>query len=260
MENESPDGIQSPAKTLSEPSLRRSWKGYFFEFFMLFLAVLLGFFVENQRENYSEHHQELQYIKSMTEDLKKDLAFFDMVSSQERRVAEIYDSIIFLFSRTSRSEQEQQRLYFLARLVPYSVTYLKINDRTYEQMKGSGNLRLIGSESVSSQISEYYFNSKEIQNNSNESILRIQRMLEAQGKLFDARIFKDVVDMKNFTFHQPAGYPKLITEDSRIIDEYLMSLHYVVSISSFSGQFINQLKVEAKKLTQTLQREYGLGD
>src|SRR6266850_2142191 len=34
----------------------QGWKHYFFEFFMLFLAVTLGFFVENLRENIIETH------------------------------------------------------------------------------------------------------------------------------------------------------------------------------------------------------------
>jgi hypothetical protein len=33
------------------------WKHYLFEFFMLFLAVTAGYFVENQREHYLEHQR-----------------------------------------------------------------------------------------------------------------------------------------------------------------------------------------------------------
>ena len=37
---------------------RKKWTHYFWEFFMLFLAVTLGFFVENQREHYIEGQRE----------------------------------------------------------------------------------------------------------------------------------------------------------------------------------------------------------
>ena len=53
---------------------RKKWTHYFWEFFMLFLAVTLGFFVENKREHYVEHQREKQYMVSMLEDLKKDTA------------------------------------------------------------------------------------------------------------------------------------------------------------------------------------------
>jgi hypothetical protein len=34
---------------------RKKWTHYFWEFFMLFLAVTAGFLVENQREHFIEH-------------------------------------------------------------------------------------------------------------------------------------------------------------------------------------------------------------
>ena len=49
---------------------RKKWHHYFWEFLMLFLAVTLGFFVENQREHMAEHQREKQFMQSMLEDLK----------------------------------------------------------------------------------------------------------------------------------------------------------------------------------------------
>lgn len=237
---------------------KKTWKGYLFEFFMLFLAVFLGFFAENQRENYSERQLELQYINSMVGDLKRDSAFFGTLAAQEKIVAVLYDSIIDLFSQPTRTRHEQQRLYLLARIEPYNITYLKINDRTYEQMKSSGNLRLITNQRISDQISQYYFNSKEIKNNTDETLLRLQRMIELHGRLFDARVFREMVDMKEFRFRAPDAYPKLLTEDKTVINDFLMSLHYLVSISSFSGQYLKQLNAEANSLIAVLQKEYKL--
>jgi len=42
---------------------RKKWTHYFWEFFMLFLAVTLGFLVENQREHYIEHKREKEYAR-----------------------------------------------------------------------------------------------------------------------------------------------------------------------------------------------------
>ncbi len=39
----------------------KKWKNYLYEFLMLFLAVTAGFFVENLRENYIEHHRAKQF-------------------------------------------------------------------------------------------------------------------------------------------------------------------------------------------------------
>ncbi|HMG69294.1 MAG TPA: hypothetical protein VK588_16465 [Chitinophagaceae bacterium] len=40
------------------------WKHYFFEFFMLFLAVFCGFLAENWREHIVDQEREKQYVKS----------------------------------------------------------------------------------------------------------------------------------------------------------------------------------------------------
>ncbi|MGZ4011725.1 MAG: hypothetical protein ACXVLF_12280, partial [Flavisolibacter sp.] len=48
------------------------WKHYFFEFFMLFLAVFCGFLAENLREEMVNHKREHGYMKSLAEDLKQD--------------------------------------------------------------------------------------------------------------------------------------------------------------------------------------------
>jgi hypothetical protein len=53
---------------------RKRWTHYFWEFFMLFLAVTLGFFVENQREHFVEHKKEKEYMRSVMEGLRLDTA------------------------------------------------------------------------------------------------------------------------------------------------------------------------------------------
>src|SRR6188474_3418072 len=56
---------------------RKKWTHYFWEFFMLFLAVTLGFFVENQREHYIEHKRAKQYAFLLIQDLSKDTSLLN---------------------------------------------------------------------------------------------------------------------------------------------------------------------------------------
>jgi hypothetical protein len=55
-------------------SEKKKWTHYFWEFFMLFLAVTLGFLVENQREHYIERQRAYEFAESLIADLKKDTA------------------------------------------------------------------------------------------------------------------------------------------------------------------------------------------
>jgi len=45
---------------------RKKWTHYFWEFFMLFLAVFCGFLAENEREHYVESKREKIYTEFIT--------------------------------------------------------------------------------------------------------------------------------------------------------------------------------------------------
>ncbi|MBA2250407.1 MAG: hypothetical protein H0W12_09465 [Chitinophagaceae bacterium] len=114
---------------------------YFWEFFMLFLAVTLGFFVENQREQYVEKKREIQYIRSFTQDLKKDIYQLDSLI-QKRNMRELQiDSIHFILT-SANPDLYGSQLYFYVRYLPRPYLFIN-NDATLVQLKNSGNLRLI---------------------------------------------------------------------------------------------------------------------
>ena len=51
---------------------KKKWGEYLLEFFMLFLAVFLGFVAENIREDSVEKHREKQFMVSLVKDLELD--------------------------------------------------------------------------------------------------------------------------------------------------------------------------------------------
>ncbi len=75
-------------------SSRKKWTHYFWEFLMLFLAVTLGFFVENQREHYVEGIREKKYIQSLVADLMSDTASFSYVLKKNRSTIRAFYSAI----------------------------------------------------------------------------------------------------------------------------------------------------------------------
>jgi len=50
----------------------KKWTHYFWEFFMMFLAVFCGFLAENQREHIVEGSRAKEYAALLLEDLKND--------------------------------------------------------------------------------------------------------------------------------------------------------------------------------------------
>ena len=237
---------------------RKKWTHYFFEFLMLFLAVFAGFLAENWREHIVERKREKEYIRSMIEDLKLDTAGLSADNNTRKEAVVMYDSVIALLRKKERSQFEQQRIYYLARMSLRLSPFPRLNDRTYEQMKSSGNLRLIHEKEISDKITHYYFNIKEFLLNTDQTLLRLQSLIEIQGKVFDGTVFQQMINIKNFEINQPEGYPAFITEDKQTLNELSVRIHYVLSILLYSQNFITELEKEASQLIEVLKEEYHL--
>src|SRR6185436_6860628 len=134
---------------------RKKWTHYFWEFFMLFLAVTLGFFVENQREHYIEHKREVEYVRSMIEDLKEDTASFSELIKVNLMANAKIDTLIDLLKGKERNSSAK-KIYYMARTIPLSDADLEIQNKTFEQLKGSGGLRLIRNPQTQNKIGSYY--------------------------------------------------------------------------------------------------------
>src|SRR4029077_15748495 len=90
---------------------REKWTHYFWEFFMLFLAVTAGFFVENQREHMVEHQREKKYISTLIQDLKTDTANLQVYINLRREKRIMMDSLLMLLS-TGKHKQFGNETYF----------------------------------------------------------------------------------------------------------------------------------------------------
>ena len=106
---------------------------------MLFLAVTLGFFVENQREHYIEHARAKDFSKTLVKDLLHDTAAIHL----QKKSAEIYitmaDSLLAL-SKTRLEGRNASRFSFYTRFMYWTVPIIW-NRATFEQIKNSGSLR-----------------------------------------------------------------------------------------------------------------------
>jgi len=132
---------------------KKKWTEYFWEFFMLFLAVTLGFFVENQREHLIEHKREKQYMLTLLEDLRKDIAELEHDTAfWKRQVA----SINTIRNQIIKPEGERNKL-LLYKYASYMRWYQKFvyHDRTIAQLKNGGNFRLIRNSGVADSLIEY---------------------------------------------------------------------------------------------------------
>ena len=236
----------------------RKWHHYFWEFFMLFIAVSAGFFLENQREKIVERHREKEYIESMVKDLKSDTTWINKFLLDQQWSVDSYDSVIILLGKTARSQSEQQRLYYLIRMAMRTSWPNEANQTAYDQMKFSGNLRLLHSQETIDHISKYYFKIKEIEYITSLLTLRQQAVTEYEAKIVDGQVLHSMINEADFSFRMPEGNPVLFTNDRGIINEFTVRIHYLRSIMIYSINFAKEQKKEAITLLEFLEHEYHL--
>ena len=118
----------------------KKFSHYFYEFLMLFLAVSLGFIVENLRENYIEGHRAKEYSISLINDLKEDTSSINQV--QERLIlfhAEL-DTLIALLKSPELKLVPPKKLNSL-NLFAFADPRMSPNALTATEMKNSGSVR-----------------------------------------------------------------------------------------------------------------------
>jgi hypothetical protein len=229
------------------------WKHYCFEFFMLFLAVTLGFFVENQREHYVDRKKEVVYVRGILKDLITDtLNFSIFISRTLENESRIYSLIGLL--KTYRSSDATEELYYLARTLFGRIERLQYNKRTYDQLKSSGSLRLIHHQEVLDSISKY-FESLQWIDLQNQLQIERQTLYGAQlGEIFDAWTIDSVF---NTNFSKPVASPPLLTSEKRDLNRFVMRLHILKGVVLFNMRRVaNDFLPNSKKLIAFIKEEY----
>jgi hypothetical protein len=231
---------------------RKKWYHYFWEFFMLFLAVTLGFFVENQREHIVEHRRERGYILSLIEDLKTDTVKIRGYINRRIIKQSMMDSLADLLS--GKEKESGNEIYYFARFVTVSFPLIT-SDGTLQQLKNSGGFSLIRKPKVVDSIIAYDNAVKYIQY-VDDKIQPIENTFrEIASDVFDTRFFK--YDYSNIQI-RPAGNPQLITNNPAVLNKISLQVRYEANFIERNIQNARILNLKAIHLFELLKKEYHL--
>jgi hypothetical protein len=132
---------------------KKNWKSYFWEFLMLFFAVFCGFMAEWRLEQVIENHREQVYMESMVEDINADVAQTEKLKIDFGiRIAKLDSLLVSLASSEIQNNSNKAYQLWLETRGFHDFTQ---NDRTIQQLKSSGALRIIRNKAVSDKIMEY---------------------------------------------------------------------------------------------------------
>jgi len=240
---------------------RIKWTHYFWEFFMLFLAVTLGFFVENQREHYIEGQREKKYIQNLVRDLARDTGNYNLsIALRLERERQAHQLITMIYS--PERNKYLPDLYYFARQMPRMNTIFYSTDATMSQLKNSGALRLIRKTEVADSIVAYNAAMEAYAQNRNTEIETRIAFRNAVGNVFDASVLLTMIDSAgddmDKTVITPAFAKPLITENQQTINHLCTLVHFLYSQSIIGRKSLHRYKEQASRLIELLKKEYHL--
>jgi len=235
---------------------RKKWTHYFWEFLMLFLAVFCGFLAEYQLEHTIEHQREKQYVKSLIADLKSDQQTLSQHILHVQTGLSRMDSVITILNTPSLILSNTGNLYFLARIAP-RLNPLSTSNRTFDQLKNSGNFRLIRDINTSNKIMAYYekFPLIRLLESVNETEFNEYKKIAA--KIFDPAVFLKM-EGESGGIIRTTENPPLRTTNNELLQELSVFAVYMRGTKKGILGVAGELKIAGAELMEYLQKEYHL--
>ena len=206
---------------------RKKWTHYFWEFLMLFLAVTLGFFVENQREHYIEHIRAKDFSKTLVKDLHNDTALIH----DHQKTAGLYiafaDSLLAM-SKTRLDGPTASRFSFYTRFM-YWTGAITWNNATFEQIKNSGSLRYFKNYKLLEKMMNYEAIAKQVDMESYNNTIRGNLMLSQINQIIDP------------IYHQELSKYFLVSADN-------LSKKTMEQLTSYNSESLEGKRPEIKEL------------
>ena len=177
---------------------RKKFTHYLWEFLMLFIAVFCGFLAENLREHV-EIKKEKQYISSLVRDIKADTTMLRGIQKRYEIANRKVDTLILLLKSNERN-LETCKIYYLARTITFSYGTFLPEDQTLQQLKSSGNLRLVHDSQIVDRIGSYYQLYTELNNGGPGQLLSQYRhdVSLLTPELFDMIVFDKMFSSDSF--------------------------------------------------------------
>ena len=237
---------------------KKGLKEYFLEFLMIFLAVTLGFFAENIREHFVDKTHEKEYIHSFYEELSNDERELPiLINSIERQQLQTADSLQAILAGINSKTPANTVYTSLRKMIRQQGIRIFVTDRTIEQIKNSGEMRLLSNKQISDSLVDYY---KEV-----DFIEYLQRDLlayKAELKADFPRILKSqdynkAIDAQDDIIN-PNENLYLSATDSFTINKILLEVSDIKGLSHSIQSMIAELSGKAKNIKKLITNNYNI--
>ena len=222
------------------------------EIVLVVIGILIALQINNWNEVQIEKKVELGYMKNLLEDLKADELIYSDYKKTNIEVYNTIDSLVIYLNRPDRKEYTSKTSYW-ARIMTMKFTRVQPIERTFEQMKSSGQLKLVSNPKVADAISKYYNSFFELKQYNEAAILWLADYLKSVGKVFDGEVLLKILKERK---EQKTDASTLITEDKAIINELIASAQYIYGVVKLSESVCDKRKKAALELSVLIKKEY----
>jgi hypothetical protein len=233
----------------------KGWRTYLWEFTMLFLAVFCGFLAENQREYFMERKRERQYAQTLVRDIRTDLSNLSERMKEYSSAITLIDSILYgydAFTHDLSGAGGRNFFYIMANHEDFIYT-----DRTMQQLKYAGGLRLVRSD-VSDSIIAYDSEVKFMLNQVNYNTEVYGQLIGMANQLINFRnVFGDGMsgNTRGPGINENTGW---IKHDSVSLLQLYNQLYLYATTNSFSVDRMRVLSRKGERLASYLTLTYSL--
>jgi hypothetical protein len=235
----------------------KKWKEYFLEFLMIFLAVTLGFIAENIREQITESTKEKQYITGFIRNVKDDTANLRQVIEFYTRQVKGVDSMLTLAHTNMLIDSSRKSFYYLALQYLYSTSAFKSNDATLQQLKSTGDYRLIEKDHTADSLAKYdaEIHSIYIQGSYYETYFK--EILSRLDELTDITVITDTSFIKNGKMmNRP--FPHLREDNGKLATLFNKIFDFRQITNSYAKDYLKPQLENSKRLIAFLRKEYDI--
>lgn len=162
---------------------------------MLFFAVFLGFLAENYREHMIEEDRTEKHMHTMVQNLKYDTTRYDGNLRRNAEIAKGLDSFRYEIKQAIAGNVNTNKLYYYYWKYARGFSTPIINDAAISQLKSSGMLRMIKSDSLVNEIGDYYERRTATLNASRDALQRRRdELLQTIRQVFSFVHFDEFVE------------------------------------------------------------------
>ena len=220
---------------------------------MLFIAISLGFFVENYREGLVDRQKEKEIIASFINDLETDIKELDVVIQRREIREKRIDSIIYILNNGLQDDYGKN-LYYYARYLPRPFVFWA-NNTTNEELKDSGNFILIKNQKIIDTLLQYNDNYVFIDFIREREEYLVRRLFDQINVIFDPKVF-DEMNVYDIEFVYPSGNPKINIKSKEAINTFLSNLHYVKTVNLGQLGLFRKHQKKAIEILSFIKQEY----